>query len=124
VSGDVIDRYFAAVNAEDWPALATLLTDDAVLVATGAPTRHGRDAVLAHYPKVLAGFAEHVDTPTRRLDAGDTVVVELAFTGSTRDGRPITFDAVDVFDIVDGRISRLHRWYDTAAVFAAVAAAR
>lgn len=117
---DLIDRYFAAVNAEDWPALQGLFAADAVMAATGAPIRRGREAVLAHYPQVLARFPEHMDTPTRRLDCGDTVVVEIAFAGRLHDGRAITFDAVDVFDLAGGRIARLSSWYDTAAVSAAI----
>jgi uncharacterized protein (TIGR02246 family) len=124
VSVEIIDRYFAAVNAGDWTALAELFAADALLVATGAPARHGRDAVVAHYPHVLAPFAEHVDTPTRQLRAGDTVVVEIAFTGRLHDGRPIAFDAVDIFDLAGDRIARLSSWYDTAAVSSLVATGR
>ncbi|CND74735.1 Ketosteroid isomerase-related protein [Mycobacterium tuberculosis] len=118
---DVVARYFAAVNAEDWGALQDLFTADAVLAATGSRTRRGRDDVIAHYPRVLAGYAEHLDRPTRRLDCASTTVVEISFTGRTVEGRPIAFDAVDVFDLRDGLIARLASWYDTAAVAALLA---
>jgi ketosteroid isomerase-like protein len=38
----------------------------------------------------------------------------VTFTGTTGDGRTVTFDAVDVFDLRDGRIRRLSNWYDVA----------
>jgi hypothetical protein len=41
--------------------------------------------------------------------------VEVAFTGRTTAGRPVAFDAVDVFDLAGPRIRRLSTWYDTAA---------
>ena len=34
---------------------AGLWEPDAELVATGARPRHGREAIVAYYPKVLAG---------------------------------------------------------------------
>jgi ketosteroid isomerase-like protein len=65
---------------------------------------------------VLAGYAEHEDQPVRRIKDGSTVVVEVSFTGRTTAGRPVAFDAVDVFDLAGPRIRRLSTWYDTAAV--------
>lgn len=115
---DVVDRYFAAVNSGDWLGLRDLFTEHAVLAAPGVRTRHGRDAVGSYYPRVLSGYAEHFDRPGRRLDCGSTTVVEISFAGRRVDGRPVAFDAVDLFDLEDGRIARLSIWYDTAAVAA------
>jgi uncharacterized protein (TIGR02246 family) len=113
---EIIDAYFAAVNAEDWTAMAGLWEPGAELVATGARPRQGRDEILEYYSRALAGYARHEDRPGRRITEGDTVVVEVGFTGRTTGGRPVTFDAVDVFDLTQGRIRRLSTWYDTAAV--------
>ena len=46
---------------------------------------------------------------------GSTAVVEVSFTGRTTDGRPVAFDAIDVFDLAGPRIRRLSTWYETAA---------
>lgn len=113
---ELVEQYFTAVNTEDWELLATLWHPDGELRAVGAPARIGRDEVLAHYPEVLAGFAGHHDEPTRIVSTGDTALVEIRFVGETVDGRPVEFDAVDVFDLADGLIHRLSSWYDTAAV--------
>ena len=113
---DPVSAYFAAVNAEDWAALAELWEPDAELAATGARPRYGREAILAYYPRVLAGYAEHEDRPVRRIKDGSTVVVEVSFTGRTTAGRRVAFDAVDVFDLAGPRIRRLSTWYDTLAV--------
>ena len=121
---DPVGAYFAAVNAEDWAALAALWEPDAELVATGARPRHGRDEIVAYYPRVLAGYAEHEDRPGRRITDGSAVVVEVAFTGRTTAGRPVAFDTIDVFDLAGPRIRRLSTWYDTAAVRRQVLAPR
>lgn len=112
----VLEGYFAAINADRFADLRSLWHPDGELHAVGTPPRIGRDAVLAHFPAVLAAYAEHHDRVTRWIDAGDTVVTEIRFTGALRDGRPVEFDAVDVFDLRDGLIARLSSWYDTRAV--------
>jgi ketosteroid isomerase-like protein len=113
---DPVSAYFDAINAEDWDALAGLWEPDAELYPAGGRPRHGREAILAYYPRLLAGWTEHIDQPGRRITEASTVVVEIAFTGTTGEGRPVAFDAVDLFDLAGPRIRRLSIWYDTAAV--------
>lgn len=113
---DLIGAYFAAVNAEDWAGMADLWEPGAELTATGTRPRHGREDILAYYSKILVGYAEHEDRPGRRITDGSTVVVEIRFTGRTTDGRLVSFDAIDVFDLAGSRIRKLSTWYDTAAV--------
>jgi ketosteroid isomerase-like protein len=89
---------------------------DARVVPVGARPRQGLDDIRNFYAKALAPYEHHHDEPTRVLVDGDVVTVEIAFEGTLRDGRRITFDAVDVIDLSDGRIVRLTNWYDVAAV--------
>jgi ketosteroid isomerase-like protein len=114
----VVERYFAAVNAEDWAAVGNLFTSDGELAAVGAPPRRGREAIAAHFPWTLAALPVHHDEPTRIVVAGAVVLVEIRFSGRNRAGAEVAFDAVDVFDLTaDGTaIARLTSWYDTAAV--------
>ncbi|MCD2187273.1 nuclear transport factor 2 family protein [Actinomycetospora soli] len=119
---DVVTRYFTAINAEDYDALGPVFASDAVLRAVGGIERHGRQEIVAHFPKVLAGLPEHDDEPTRAVvgthDGHPVVTVEIRFVGRTPTGAPVGFDAVDVFDLApDGSvITALSTWYDTAAV--------
>lgn len=113
-----VERYFAAVNDEDWTTLRDVFAPDAELRTVGAPTRRGRDEIAEHFPKVLAALPVHHDEPTRVVVAGDVVTVEIHFTGRTAADAPVEFDAVDVFDLTDDgtTIAKLSTWYDTAAV--------
>ena len=113
-----VERYFAAVNAEDWAAIREVFAPGAVLVSVGAPSRKGRDEIAAHFPQVLAALPVHHDEVTRVVVAGQVATVEIRFEGRTADGRDVGFDAVDVFDLSpDGTtIEKLSTWYDTAAV--------
>jgi ketosteroid isomerase-like protein len=112
-----IATYFRSVNTRDWESLATVFTDDAEVRPVGQRPRVGRAEVLEFYPWMLSGYAEHHDEVTRVVEAGDTVVTEIAFKGNTSGGRPVAFEAVDVFDLANGRIRRVSIWFDTAGVY-------
>lgn len=107
-------RYFKLLNDEEWDGFRDLWTDDAEVVAVGARPRHGIDGVMTYYKKIFGPWSKHVDEPVRVMSAteGDTVTVEVRFQGWTHDGRHVAFDAVDLFDLRDGRIRRLSSWYD------------
>jgi ketosteroid isomerase-like protein len=113
-----VTAYFESLNAEALDRLAELWTPDAELRAVGSRPRHGRDQVMAYFASLFGPWAEHEDRPTRSIVAGDTVVVEIRFSGRTRDGKQLSFDAVDVFDLelAQGAIARLTTWYDLAWV--------
>ena len=118
MSAELVQRYFDAANEKDWAAMAELWHDDAELHAVGSRPRIGREDILKYYPLVLSGYSENSDVATRFIESGDTVVVEIAFDGRLHDGRTVKFNALDVFDFVDGRIKNLSIWYDTKSVMA------
>jgi ketosteroid isomerase-like protein len=113
---EVITRYFDLINAERWEGFEELWTPDATVVTVGAPLRQGHAEILSHYRKLFRAFTKHLDTPTRVLPCGDAVTVEVRFDGMVPDGRTVSFDAVDVFDLRGDRICRLSNWYDLVHV--------
>jgi predicted ester cyclase len=42
--------------------------------------------------------------------------VEIDFAGMTSSQSPVSFPAVDIFDIEDSQITNLSQWFDTAEV--------
>ncbi len=114
----IVEGYFTALNTENWDLMASVLAPDVELIPVGSRPRTGSDKAIAFFQKVFQRFPAHNDNPTRFLDAGGIVVVEIAFTGATPDGIEVAFDAVDVFDVENGRIRRLSQWFDTAALSA------
>jgi ketosteroid isomerase-like protein len=114
---ETIDAYFAGINEERYGDVAALFAPDGRLLAPGTAPRVGPEAIAAYFAAALAPYPVHLDTPTRRLPSGSSVTVEITFTGELASGAPLTFDAVDVFDLDDeGRITRLTSWYDSHRV--------
>ena len=116
----VVKDYFTALNDEDWDLMASVLHPELDLIPSGSRPRIGSDKAIAMFQKIFERFPVHQDNPTRFLEAGNTVVVEITFNGATQDGHEVAFEAVDIFDVEDGRISRLSQWFDTAALAAAL----
>jgi len=113
---EAIGRYFNGVNTEDWDDFRGIWHDDAVVEVVGGIRVQGWDEIRPYYVGALAGFPVHHDDPYGIHFAGDTVTVEIAFTGETVDGVPTAFEAVDVFTLADGRITKLTTWYDLGRV--------
>lgn len=111
-----VRTYFEALNAEDWPRFAEVWADTAELQAVGSRARHGRQDIMSYFLPLFEPWARHVDRPTRFIVAGDTVVVEIVFTGLTPAGKELNFAALDVFDLSEGVIARLVTWYDLSWV--------
>lgn len=113
---ETVERYFAAVNTDSFVEAAAVLAHDVEIHAVGARPVVGRAAALEHLPKVVAPYAEHHDRVTRWIEAPGAVVAEIDFVGRLRDGRPVAFAAVDVFDLRDDLITKVFTWYDSKAV--------
>jgi ketosteroid isomerase-like protein len=112
---DLILDYFRCLDEEDWDGMRALWhPDDCRLRAVGARPREGREQVLEFFGKLFTPWKLHEDRPTRLVVCADTVTAEVLFLGTTHDGLEVSFEAVDVFDLSDGLISRLSNWYDIA----------
>lgn len=110
----VIHRYFELMNGDRWDVFGEVWTEDAEHSAVGAGSRRGRDEVVEFYSRLFRAWDVHDDRPTRFLVAPEAVTVEVTFSGRMKDGRELSFAAVDVIDVRDGQISRLTNWYDIA----------
>lgn len=116
MSRAVVEGYFAAINSDSFADLAEVFADDVEIHTVGAEPVVGRAAALAHFPAVLANYAEHEDRVTRWIETPEAIVTEIDFEGKLADGRPVVFSALDVFDLRAGRIARVTTWYDTRDV--------
>lgn len=110
----VVEHYFAAVNSEDFDTLRRVLHPEIELTACMSRPRQGLESVIRFFRAVFERYPVHSDIPTRLICDADAVVADIHFEGRTDTGIDITFEAVDVFDLTDGRIRRLSQWFDSA----------
>jgi ketosteroid isomerase-like protein len=113
---ELVQAYFERMNAEDWDALGELFHEQAELEAPGFPRQRGREEVRAYFRSALSIYPVHYDDPVRVVIAGDTATVNIHYEGKLANGYPLSFDAVDVFDMRDGLIGELTSWYDSHEV--------
>jgi ketosteroid isomerase-like protein len=107
-------RYFECLDTENWSGMREIWHEDGSLRAVGARPRDDREGVIQYFSKLFGPWPEHVDKPVRLVisERDQTVLAEVVFTGLTAKGDRVSFDAIDVFDIVDGKIKKLSNWYD------------
>ena len=119
-----VQAYFDGINDERYDDVGALFAPDGVMIAPGIEPKTGPEEVATYFGSALRLYPQHYDDPTRIIEAGSTVTVEIHFTGRLENGEPMEFDAIDVFDLDDeGRISKLSSWYDSHAVRKALRAA-
>jgi uncharacterized protein (TIGR02246 family) len=112
LSEQLIQRYFDAINTEDWDTFSGLWADDAVYSTTGARPREGRDSIVEFFKGLFASWSVHNDEPVKATVSDGSARVEVFFTGTTLDGRPLSFDAVDDFSFSDGKLTKGSTTYD------------
>jgi hypothetical protein len=88
---------------------------DASMQENGAPAREGRDALIAHEKKVLAGLKA---MRTRRVETllvdGDRVVINWVFEMTGPDGNTRVLDELALQTWEADRIKRERFYYDPA----------
>jgi len=94
----VVDRYLAALGAQDWEALAATLEPDVRRIGPYGDLYESREPYVAYLAGILRTLAGYELTVARRIVAGEVVVVELSETIDTPAGRRRT-DEVVVFDL-------------------------
>lgn len=113
----VVQRYFCSLNETRLDRLGDVFAEDATLhFPTYEPIR-GLAAIRSFYTAVLKHYPKHFDNPVKFFFSEDgNIAVEIHFEGETIQGQPIVFDAVDVFEVENGRVKNLHIRYDSAKV--------
>jgi len=103
----IVDRYLAALGAQDWDALSATLEPDVERTGPYNDVYRSREPYVTYLADVFRTLAGYELAVARRLVAGDVVVVELSETIDLPSGRRRT-DEVVVFDVsAAGLIRRL-----------------
>jgi uncharacterized protein (TIGR02246 family) len=116
----VVERYIAALNAGDEPAIADSFAQDAVWQLDGelpiSGTWNGRDEILGGFFGTARTFFDPGSTRvevTRSLTDGDHVALEWTSRARTRGGAPYENHCAGVFTVRGGKIRAVREYMDT-----------
>ena len=105
---DVLERYFAAMRAHDWPALAATLAENVHRTGPYLDHVHGREAYVDFLARVVPTLSNYaLDVARIRAIEGGGALVELS-ESMDRDGARRTYPEALLFGFDrDGRIARV-----------------
>ena len=105
---EVLERYFAAMRAHDWPALAETLADDVHRTGPFLDQVHGKQAYVGFLARVVPALRNYaLDVARIRALEGGGALVELS-ESMDRDGGRRTYPEALLFGFdAAGRIARV-----------------
>lgn len=111
---NVVTRYYELANQGDWQAWTDLFAPDQVMDEQLAGHIEGQQSLR----EIMAGFpdmyAEFHNVPQHVVVDGEQAAVVSHISARTHDGETIEAAVANYFRIVDGRISYLANFHDTA----------
>jgi ketosteroid isomerase-like protein len=116
---DIAERFFAAIDRGDFDAVRSLYAHDAVVwhnTDNIAQPAEENVRALAAAKKFIAGFDD-----VRRTATAHGFVQQHVLRGHASTGEEIRVPACLVFTVVDGSITRLDEYFDTAQISALLA---
>jgi len=116
----VIADYFAATRAMDSEAWVATFAEDAVSHdPVGAPPLEGKEALRQFFAGITGAFETVGLTEDSVFVAGNGAAVKWTGRGKGRNGREVTFEGIDVFEInEDGLIQQVRAYWNPAALMA------
>lgn len=121
-SRDLIERYYAAFNAQDMETFVSLLTDDVIHDINQGGREVGRAAFVAFMQRMNASYREQiVDITVMVSGDGQRAAAEFTVLGEylkTDEGLPpatgqkYRLPAGAFFELRDGRVARISNYYN------------
>ena len=115
-----VKAYFAALRAMDQQAWVNTFAADAISYdPVGAPAIHGHQKLGEFFQTITAAFKEVGLTEESVFIAGSGAAVKWTGSGTSKQGRTVHFEGIDVFKINEaGKIETLHAYWNPAEMVA------
>jgi steroid delta-isomerase len=116
VISKTIKKYFAALRAMDESAWVSTFAADAVSHdPVGTPAIEGHEKLAEFFQTITAAFKEVGLTEDDVFIAGDSAAVKWTGRGTSKAGKKVHFEGIDVFEINEaGKIQRLYAYWNPA----------
>lgn len=112
--------YFAAIRAMDASAwIATFAEDATSYDPVGAPPNAGHAALRQFFEGICGAFETVGLFEDQVFISGNEAAVKWTGRGTGKNGRAVTFEGIDVFEINDaGKIQTVRAYWNPAAMMA------
>lgn len=112
--------YFAAIRAMDTAGWVSTFTEDAINYdPVGAPPNRGHAALTEFFEGITGAFEQVGLFEDHVFVSGNEAAVKWTGRGVGKNGREVTFEGIDVFEINDeGKIQTLRAYWNPAAMMA------
>ena|SRR3984957_15869284 len=114
MSVEVVERFFAALEAGDIDTVRAIYSPDALIWHNDDLIEQGVDdnlKVLAGLHKAVSGLRYEI---VRRVPAADGVIQQHVLRGSLPDGQPVALHAAMYLRVEDGHVTRIEEYLDSA----------
>ncbi|MEP6717650.1 MAG: nuclear transport factor 2 family protein [bacterium] len=120
VIAGTVKAYFAALRAMDEQAWVNTFAEDAVSHdPVGALPINGHQKLAEFFQTITAAFKEVGLHEDQVFIAGNSAAVKWTGRGTSKQGRTVHFEGIDVFEINDaGKIETLHAYWNPAEMVA------
>ena len=115
-----IRAYFAALRAMDQEAwVNTFAVDADSYDPVGSPAIHGHQKLAEFFQSIAGAFQEVGLTEDHVFIAGNGAAVKWTGRGTSRQGKAVLFEGIDVFEINEsGKIQSLRAYWNPAEMVA------
>ena len=116
----VVKEYFAALRAMDGQAWVRTFAQDAISHDPfGAPPIVGHEKLAEFFQTITAAFKEVGLTENEVFIAGNAAAVKWTGRGTSKEGRKVNFQGIDVFEVNEaGKIQTLRAYWNPAEMVA------
>ena len=111
---DVVARYYELANQGDWDGWADLFSDDQVMDEQLAGHVEGQDTLRQMMKGFPAMYTSFRNVPRHIVIAYEQAAVVSHISAKTSRGVSIEVDVANYFRIIDGRITYMANFHDTA----------
>jgi steroid delta-isomerase len=112
--------YFSAIRAMDVQAwVSTFATNAISHDPVGAPPAEGHDALRQFFESIAGAFEKVALFEDHVFVNGNEAAVKWTGRGTGKNGRPVTFEGIDIFEINDeGKIQSIRAYWNPAVMMA------
>lgn len=113
-----VQQYFAAIGKKDADSWVNCFAEEGTSHEPGAPTPlKGHVALRQFLVGVLIAFENISMTEDHVFQSGTRVAVKFTGRGTGKNGRPVFFEGIDVFEInQEGKIETMWGYWNLAAM--------